>query len=63
MNSVSSVAGIWGFGHAAQHEVNRAIKLPDLQERFLRQGAIPAPGTPEEYAAVTRSEIASGRRW
>jgi tripartite-type tricarboxylate transporter receptor subunit TctC len=29
-----------------------------MQERFLQQGATPAPGTPEEYAAFTRSEIA-----
>ena len=39
-------------------EINRAVKLPDMQERFLQQGATPAPGTPEEYAAFTRSEIA-----
>ena len=39
-------------------EINRAIRLPDMQERFLQQGATPAPGTPEEYAAFTRSEIA-----
>ena len=38
-------------------EINRAVKLPDMQERFAQQGAIPATGTPEEYAAFTRSEI------
>ncbi len=39
-------------------EVNKAIRLPDMQERFAQQGAIPAPGTPEEYGAFIRSEIA-----
>jgi tripartite-type tricarboxylate transporter receptor subunit TctC len=39
-------------------EVNRALKLPDMAERFAQQGAIPAPGTPEEYGAFVRSEIA-----
>jgi tripartite-type tricarboxylate transporter receptor subunit TctC len=39
-------------------EVNRALKLPDMQERFAQQGAIPAPGTPEEYGAFVKSEIA-----
>src|SRR5262245_26925298 len=39
-------------------EVNRALKLPDMQERFAQQGAIPAPGTPEQYGAFVRSEIA-----
>ena len=39
-------------------EVNKAIRLPDMQERFAQQGAIPAPGTPEEYGAFIRGEIA-----
>ena len=39
-------------------EVNRALRLPEMQERFAQQGAIPAPGTPEEYGAFIRSEIA-----
>ncbi|HKA44524.1 MAG TPA: tripartite tricarboxylate transporter substrate binding protein [Burkholderiales bacterium] len=38
-------------------EINRAIRLPDMQERFAQQGATPAPGTPEEYGAFVRSEI------
>jgi tripartite-type tricarboxylate transporter receptor subunit TctC len=38
-------------------EINRALRLPDMQERFAQQGAIPAPGTPEEYTAFIRSEI------
>jgi tripartite-type tricarboxylate transporter receptor subunit TctC len=39
-------------------EVNRATNLPDMRERFAEQGAIPAPGTPEEFAEWIRSEIA-----
>jgi tripartite-type tricarboxylate transporter receptor subunit TctC len=39
-------------------EINRAIKLPDVQERFAQQGAVPASGTPEEYGIFIRAEIA-----
>lgn len=39
-------------------EINRAINLPDMRERFAQQGAIPAPGTPEEFGAYIASEIA-----
>jgi tripartite-type tricarboxylate transporter receptor subunit TctC len=39
-------------------EINRAVNLPDMKERFAQQGAIPAPGTPEEFAAWIRAEIA-----
>ena len=39
-------------------EINRAIQLPDMRERFAQQGAIPAPGTPEEFGAFIHSEIA-----
>lgn len=39
-------------------ELNRALNLPDMRERFAEQGAIPAPGTPEDFAVWIRSEIA-----
>ncbi len=39
-------------------ETNRAINPPDTQERFAQQGAIPAPGTPEDFGAHIRAEIA-----
>jgi tripartite-type tricarboxylate transporter receptor subunit TctC len=39
-------------------EINRAINLADMKERFAQQGATPAPGTPEDFAAWIRSEIA-----
>jgi tripartite-type tricarboxylate transporter receptor subunit TctC len=38
-------------------EINRAVGLPDMKERFAQQGAIPAPGTPEDFAAWIRAEI------
>ena len=38
-------------------EVNRAINLPDMKERFAQQGATPAPGTPEDFSAWIRAEI------
>lgn len=38
-------------------EINRAVNLPDMKERFAQQGAIPASGTPEDFAAWIRSEI------
>jgi tripartite-type tricarboxylate transporter receptor subunit TctC len=39
-------------------EINRAVNLPDMRERFAQQGATPAPGTPEDFGAWIRSEIA-----
>jgi tripartite-type tricarboxylate transporter receptor subunit TctC len=39
------------------HEVNRILAMPDVRERFDQQGAIPAPGTPEDFAAHIQSEI------
>jgi tripartite-type tricarboxylate transporter receptor subunit TctC len=39
-------------------EVNRAVVLADMKERFAQQGATPAPGTPEQFGALIRSEIA-----
>jgi len=40
------------------NEVNRIMTLPDVKERFDQQGAIPSPGTPEDFAAHIQSEIA-----
>ena len=39
-------------------EINRAVNLPDMKERFAQQGAIPVPGTPEDFAGWIRTEIA-----
>jgi tripartite-type tricarboxylate transporter receptor subunit TctC len=38
-------------------EINRAVSLPDMKERFAQQGATPAPGAPEEFAAWIRAEV------
>jgi tripartite-type tricarboxylate transporter receptor subunit TctC len=41
-------------------EVGRAMQTPELRARLDSEGALPAPGTPEEFAAFIRAEIA---RW
>ena len=41
----------------ANREVVRVLKLPDIKERLLTQGATPAPTTPEEFDAFIRSEV------
>jgi tripartite-type tricarboxylate transporter receptor subunit TctC len=38
-------------------EVVRILNLPDMKERFLTQGATPAPTTPEEFDRFIRSEV------
>jgi tripartite-type tricarboxylate transporter receptor subunit TctC len=38
-------------------EVVRILRLPDVIERLAGQGAEPAGGTPEAFAAFIRSEI------
>jgi tripartite-type tricarboxylate transporter receptor subunit TctC len=37
-------------------EINRIIKLPDVRERFLQQGAIPVGSSPEEFTAFLDAE-------
>ncbi|MCX7962532.1 MAG: tripartite tricarboxylate transporter substrate binding protein [Burkholderiales bacterium] len=39
-------------------EVNRILAMPDVREKFDQQGAIAAPGTPEEFGAHIQAEIA-----
>jgi tripartite-type tricarboxylate transporter receptor subunit TctC len=41
-------------------EIGRAMQTPELRSRLDSEGALPAPGTPEEFAALIRAEIA---RW
>jgi tripartite-type tricarboxylate transporter receptor subunit TctC len=41
-------------------EIRRAMRTPDLLARLDNEGAISAPGSPEEFAAFIASEIA---RW
>jgi tripartite-type tricarboxylate transporter receptor subunit TctC len=39
-------------------ELVRILKTPGVQERLAQDGALPAPSTPEEFAAFIKSEIA-----
>jgi len=39
-------------------ELNKALKTPELRQLLLAQGADPAGGTPEEYAAMIRKDYA-----
>jgi len=41
-------------------EINKAMKLPDVRERFVALGADPVASTPEEFSALIRDEYA---RW
>ena len=38
-------------------EVNRVIRIPDVQQRFVNQGAEVTGGTPEQFGAFMKSEI------
>ena len=38
-------------------EVNAAIKLPEVREQFIFNGAEPGGGTPEEFMALVKREI------
>ena len=38
-------------------EVNRAIQLPDIKERFASAGLEPTPGTPEDLGRQLRREV------
>jgi tripartite-type tricarboxylate transporter receptor subunit TctC len=39
-------------------EIGRIMRLPDVTERLSAQGGEPAAGTPEEFAAFIKAEIA-----
>lgn len=39
-------------------EIVKALESPDVRERLLAQGADPAPGTPEAFAAFMQEEMA-----
>jgi tripartite-type tricarboxylate transporter receptor subunit TctC len=38
-------------------EINRILAMPDIKERMLALGAVPAGGTPQEFAAFLKSEM------
>ena len=35
-----------------------ALRSPEMRERLARMGAEPAPGTPEQFSKLMRSELA-----
>ena len=37
-------------------EIVRALRAPDMQDKFKVQGMFPVPGTPEQFAALLQSE-------
>jgi tripartite-type tricarboxylate transporter receptor subunit TctC len=39
-----------------------ALRSPEMRERLTRMGAEPAPGTPEQFAELLRSELAKYER-
>jgi tripartite-type tricarboxylate transporter receptor subunit TctC len=39
-----------------------ALRSPEMRERLARMGAEPAPGTPEQFAELLRSELAKYER-
>jgi tripartite-type tricarboxylate transporter receptor subunit TctC len=41
-------------------EIRRSLQSADLRARLDKEGALPAPGTPEEFGAFIQAEIA---RW
>jgi len=47
-------------GEAEHAEIRRIIQTPDLRTRLDNEGAIPAAGSSEEFAAFIVTEIA---RW
>jgi len=42
------------------NDLNRVLKLPDIQERMVTLGLDPAGGTPEAFGRFVREDIA---RW
>lgn len=45
--------------HQISREVSRILELPEIRERMMSQGFVPAPTTPEEYDRILRAQIAT----
>ncbi len=60
------VVGPAGLPRSVTLKLNRdmaaILKMSDIRERFLRQGAEPAYGTPEEFQKLMQSEFAKYRK-
>ena len=56
---VSGPAGVpAGVVRRLSDELRKLLAGQDVRERFGQQGAIPTPGTPQEYTAFIRAELA-----
>ncbi len=66
VNGWYGVAGPAGMPPALVERLNqdiqRVLKLPDVRERMSTEGASPAGGTPQQFAALVRSEVDKWRR-
>jgi tripartite-type tricarboxylate transporter receptor subunit TctC len=40
----------------------KALQSPDIRERFASQGVDPVSGTPEQFAALMKSELEKWRK-
>lgn len=45
---------------ALNREITRLLALPDVQAQLVRQGAAPAGGSPEQFEAYVKAQVA---RW
>jgi tripartite-type tricarboxylate transporter receptor subunit TctC len=43
-------------------EVTKIVRRPEMKEKLVSQGAEPAGGTPEDYAAAIRADTATWAR-
>ena len=43
-------------------EVGRVLESPEVKERLLAMGFIPAPTTPEEFEKIVRADIETFRK-
>jgi tripartite-type tricarboxylate transporter receptor subunit TctC len=43
-------------------DVARVLKVPEMRDRFIAQGADPVGSTPDEFAAYMRAETAKWAR-
>lgn len=66
------VSGWYGVGAPAgtpltlverlNQDIHRVLKLPDVSERMMAEGALPIGGTPAQFGALVRSEVDKWRR-
>ena len=72
MPGLYEVNGWYGIGAAAgtppaiterlNQDINRVLRMPDVRERMLVEGTVPAGGTPAQFGELVRSEVEKWRR-